>query len=124
MSAILNRSEEDSIHEEIRSQLAWHGNVSDLNAEKMLRGHKTPYLYMLREGELEHGDQKDYYVSYLLEDLTVQHQPFTVKVLPEGWCYENGGPGGPFAKETILDVLHLIMHCKKEEIVPLPGFAS
>lgn len=124
MSAILNRSEEDSIHEEIQSQLAWHGNVSGLSAEKTLRGRKTPYLYVLRAGELDHGDQKDYYVSYLLEDLTVKHQPFTVKVAPEGWYYENTGGGGPFPQASIQDVLHLIMHCKKEEIVPLSGIAS
>jgi hypothetical protein len=124
MSAILSRSVTDAIHEEIRSNLAWHGNVSGLSAEKKLRGRKTPYLYLLRAGELDLGDQKDYYVSYILKDGTIKHQPFTITEAPEGWYYENAGGGGPYLNASILDVLHLIMHCEKGEIVPLPAFGD
>ena len=124
MSAILSISIQDQIHEEIQSNLAWHGKMSGLNAEKKLRGHNTPFLYLLRAGELDSGDQKDYYVSYIQEDMTVKHQPFTVTETPEGWYYENTGGGGPYINASILDVLHLIMHCPDGNITPMGRFGG
>jgi hypothetical protein len=124
MSALLNKSIEDAIHEEIRSHIAWHGDMSGLTAEKRLRERKTPHLYLIRAGEIDRGDHKDYYVSFILEDLTIKHQPFTITETAEGWYYENMGGGGPYNQASILDVLHLIMHCQKEEIIPLPCFGA
>ena len=98
-----------SIEQEIANHPAWHGKMSGLPAEKLLRGRKTPYLYILRKGE----NEMDYYVTFVLPDLSIKHQPFTIAVTPEGWHYENLSAGGPFTTASIDDVLHLIMHCGK-----------
>ena len=89
--------------------------MSGLKAEKLLRGRKRPYLFILREGE----NAGDYYVTYILPDFSIQHRPFVITVNDEGWSYANTSPGGPFADATIDDVIHLIMHCHKEECSPL-----
>jgi len=120
MSVALKKSTiEDAIHQEIQSHIAWYGDISGLKAEKMLREIQTPYVYILRAGEIDLGNQKDYYVSYVLEDLTIKHQPFVVMDTPDGWYYENSGGGGPYEEASIFDVLHLIMHCQQDEITPL-----
>jgi hypothetical protein len=124
MSAILTKSLEDAIHEDVQSHLAWHGGMSGLSAEKRLRGCKAPYLYLLRAGEMDQGGQKDYYVSYIQEDMTVKHQPFTITETLEGWYCENGGVVGPCLHTSINDVLPLIMHCQEKEITPLPCFGK
>ena len=98
-----------SIEQEIANHPAWHGAISGLAAEKVLRGKKTPYLYLLRAGE----NEMDYYVTFLCPDLSIEHRPFVITVAPEGWYYENSNAGGPFASASIDDVLHLIMHCAK-----------
>jgi hypothetical protein len=105
----------DSIEEDMQLHPAWLGSISGLKAEKLLRGKKTPYLYLLREGEHEN----DYYVTYLLPDLSIRHQPFVITATKEGWSFENGGAGGPFTNSSIDDVIHLIMHCEKHECLPL-----
>ncbi len=119
MSANVRKTLSHSIHQEIQNHATWYGNISGLTADKMLRGRKTPYLYILRTGENETETQTDYYVSFILPDLTIRHQPFVITVTPEGWYYENTGVGGPYAEGSIEDVLHLMMHCEKEECVPL-----
>ncbi|MFS8564122.1 MAG: hypothetical protein LVR00_07350 [Rhabdochlamydiaceae bacterium] len=98
-----------SIEQEIADHPAWHESLSGLAAEKLLRGRKTPYLYLLRAGE----SVMSYYVTFLRPDLTIEHRPFVITLSPEGWHYENGNTGGPFARASIDDVLHLIMHCAK-----------
>lgn len=102
------------VENDIRSNAAWLGYISGLKAEKMLRGHKAPYLYVLREGEHE----GDYYVTFVLPNQTIFHQPFTISATETGWYYEQGG-GGPLTIESRLDdVLHLIMHCEKGQCHP------
>jgi hypothetical protein len=108
-----------SINEEIQSHAAWYGNVSGLVAEKMLRGRKTPFLYILRAGENERTHETDYYVSFILADLSIRHQPFVITVNSEGWYYENHGAGGPYVNASIEDVLYLMMHCEKGQPTPL-----
>ncbi len=119
MSAILEQSELTNIHRDILSHPAWYGLISGLEADKMLRGRNRPYLYILRAGELNEGNQTDYYVSFILPDLTIRHQPFVITVTPNGWYYENAGAGGPYTTESIKDVLHLMMHCNKSDCMPL-----
>jgi hypothetical protein len=119
MSANAKKFAVHSIHRDIESHTAWYGKISGLVADKMLRDRKTPYLYILRAGERDLGQETDYYVSFILPDLTIRHQPFVITVTPEGWYYENTGTGGPYAQESIEDVLHLMMHCNKEDISSL-----
>ncbi len=114
MSAVLEQFISCSVEYDIQLHPAWIGLVSGLHADKLLRG-KTPYQYILRQGEMESA----YYVSFVQADGTVKHQPFVITTSSEGWYYENGGNGGPFLEATIDDVLHLIMHCQKEECIPL-----
>ncbi|MEI6242135.1 MAG: hypothetical protein WCP39_01875 [Chlamydiota bacterium] len=113
MAAILQDYTKVSIFEEIETHPSWHGLMSGLHAEKILRDRKIPYLYLLRAGELKN----DYYVTFILPDFSIKHQPFIITDSFEGWYYENAGGGGPYIEESIEDVLHLIMHCQKKDCV-------
>jgi len=115
MSALLETVQETYfVEQDIQSHAAWLGKISGLKAEKMLRGLNKPYHYVLRAGEGEH----DYYVTFVLPDFSVKHQPFTLSDSQEGWSYVNGCGGGPFQDAVIEDVLHLIMHCRQGEATP------
>lgn len=118
MTALLKTFFEISINEEIQEHSAWKGTISGLKAEKMLRGKKTPYMYLIRGGEQERGNESDYYLTFVRPDLTIHHQPFVITINPEGWYYENFLGGGPYLNESIDHVIHLIMHCNKDEAVP------
>lgn len=107
-----------SIVFEIESHSAWHEGISGLNAEKKLRNIKVPYVFILRKGEDSTNEEINYYVSFVQPDLTIKHQPFTIKIQEEGWYYENGMAGGPFVDASIDDVLYKIMHCEREDCIP------
>src|SRR3569832_491300 len=108
MSAVLRKPAFHEINQVFLSHRAWNGRLSGLEADKMLRNQTTPYLYILREGENESKTETDYYVSFVLPDLSVKHQPFVITVAPEGWYYENAGSGGPYTyPASIDDVLYL-----------------
>lgn len=118
MSAIFELNNTSYIEQEIALHPAWLGRVSGLAAEKLLRGKNTPYLFVLRAGELEN----DYYVTFVAPDMTIKHTPFVIITTSEGWCYNNGGAGGPYKDGTIEDVLYQIMHCEKGENTPFINF--
>ncbi len=61
----------------------------------------------------------NYYVTFVLADGTVRHQPFVITIGPKGWCAENFGACGPFQCGGIERVLHSIMHCEKEQLIAL-----
>lgn len=103
-----------TVTKEIENHSAWHGHISGLVAEKLLRGKNTPYLYLLRSGEYE----GDYYVTYVLPDLSIKHQPFVITSTREGWHCQNGGNFGSLTTASFDDILHLIMHCTKLEPEP------
>jgi hypothetical protein len=116
MSQTLTKHTSSTIELEILQHPAWLGYVPGLMAEKLLRGKKTPYLYVLRGGEYK----LHYYATFLHADLTVRHQPFVITLSPEGWYYENYGGGGPYQDHiSIEDVLYSIMHCEKGQNMPL-----
>ena len=123
MTAISKTQSTVSIFKEIVEHPAWKGKLSGLSAEKMLRGKKTPYLYLLRAGEHEGEKETDYYVTFILPDCSIKHQPFVITDSSEGWYYENSGAGGPYTEASIEDVLHLIMHCRRDACTPLASFA-
>jgi hypothetical protein len=118
MNVLLNEIIFSSIEEKIQESPAWIGRVSGLRAEKLLEGNTTPYLYVIRAGEYE----SDYYVTFVLPDLSIKHQPFIITSNHEGWSYEQGSAGGPYSGEgdveTIDHVIHEIMHCNKDDCMP------
>ena len=112
LSAI--KQSEVRVYEQIESHVAWYGNISGLVAEKMLEGRQRPFLYMLRKGE----DLGDYYISFILPDFSVKHQPFVIRMIPNGWEAENGTTTICPPEKSIEDVLHLMMHCAQSECAP------
>lgn len=112
MAVILHDSY--TVEEDIENHPAWLGRISGLKAEKILRGKKTPYLYVLRAGEAE----GDYYISFILPDFSIKHQPFVITHTSEGWYFENCNVEGPFIKASINQALNLIMHCHQEKCTP------
>lgn len=119
MQNLFKQLENFSVYQTMEKHLAWQGKISGLVADKMLRGKKTPYLYILRAGELESEDKRDFYVTFVSSDLTVTHTPFEIIQSIETWRYENAYPNGPFSyQQTIDDVIHLIMHCPKDSPKP------
>lgn len=106
---------------EIQHHPTWFGNISGLKAEKMLRG-KQIGTYLLRAGEHIGLNETDYYVTFVLPDYSIRHQPFVITMTPQGWFYENTSSGGPFINTSIDEVLHLMMHCEKEETKPFINF--
>lgn len=115
MSAILQQqNNEYSVQKEIQSHKTWLGRISGLKAEKLLRGLKTPYLYVLRAGE----NAGDYYITYIRPDFSIFHQPLEVTETIEGWYIENTAGLGPFINVSIEEVLHIVMHCEKGAPTP------
>lgn len=98
----------------VEAHPAWHGKITGLDAEACLKGHDS-YTYLVRDGEAP----GHYYASFMRQDGTVHHQPFSVHSTAHGWYCKNFIAHGPFIRETIDDVLHSIMHAKKEDIRPL-----
>ena len=118
MSAILQVLDSDSIFQEVMNHPAWYGSISGLNAEKLLRGQKVPYLYLLRQGEKSvNENEENYYVTFLSSDLSVKHQPLVITNTVEGCFFENGGLLGPYKHVSIHDVLPLIMYCEDGQCV-------
>ena len=99
---------------DIHSHITWQGDISGLNAEKLLRGHSTPYLYLLREGE---GD-RNYYVTFVRPDGTIAHQPFTIGITETGFYCENGAYCIITDETPFADLLYKIMHCNQGECTP------
>jgi hypothetical protein len=124
MFAIQKEIVDNVIFDEIKTHPAWKGHIPGLQAEKMLRGKNRPYLYLLRAGEFESAHEADFYVTFVHSDLSIRHQPVIITVSAEGWYYEQGGGGGPFDNISINEVLHLIMHCSKEQAQPFTRFAE
>ena len=118
MSNFVRKLEEVTILQEIANHPAWFGKISGLKAERILRGLNKPYLFMLRQGEYTGEHEADYYVTFILPDFSVKHQPFIINVLPNGWEWSNGGGGTCSADTSIDGVLHCMMHCEQHECSP------
>jgi hypothetical protein len=120
MSAILKANTYKTVFEEILEHTAWFGDMVGLDAEKLLRGKKTPFLFLLRSGEKSNNpSEQHYYATFVGADLSVRHQPITVTEMTEGRFFENHGAFGPYANTTTIDdVLYLMLHCEKEQCVP------
>ena len=120
MSAILTTYEEFTIFERMECHPAWQGNIPGLDAEKLLRGKTTPFLYIIRKGEDSLDvSKRNYYITFLMSDLSIKHQPLIITITRNGWCYEQGGNGGPYKELSIDSVLHCIMHCEEGQPIAL-----
>lgn len=117
MTAMVNAENSKTIFQEIEEHSAWIGAVSGLSAEKMLRGKQIPYLYLLRAGEQsKKANEKNYYVTFLDSELSVRHQPLVVTEQMDRRLFENGGI---YMGASIEDVIHLVLHCEKDQSAPL-----
>lgn len=102
----------------ILDHAAWHGEMEGLKAEKLVRGQK-PFTYLLRQGEPSNDAVWNYYVTFVLADGTVRHQPFAITMIPGGWRAENFGGHDREEHLGIESALHGIMHCEEEQLIAL-----
>jgi hypothetical protein len=85
---------------EIQCHPAWHGQITGMYVEAILRGH-PPLTYLLRTGEAPYY----YYLSFVQKDHSFCHRPFTIK---------------SFGKPTPLDqLIEQLMDCDKQQAIPL-----
>ncbi len=116
MSASLNINSDKTVFQEMTTHIAWVGEVSGLEAEKMLRG-KSPYLYVVRSGErAKRVNEENYYVTFVSADGSIRHQPITITENDGIRHFENTGC---YIARSFDEVLHLMLHCKEGQCVPL-----
>ncbi|MGH2611423.1 MAG: SH2 domain-containing protein [Rhabdochlamydiaceae bacterium] len=99
---------------EILLHLGWHGDISGIECEDLLRG-LIPGSYLLREGEREF----QYYLSFVLGDpFSFKHQPFLIvkdhsQII---WGYRNGAHRWI---STLDSLIPMVMHCALDQCYPL-----
>lgn len=103
-------------HEQIKTHLAWHSNISENESEKLLRDNR-PFTYLLRPGEKEHF----YFISFVKEDGSIKHQFFALEFDRKGWFYRNGGTGSPqeIVSKDLHQLIPMMMHCDLLSCTPL-----
>jgi len=96
---------------EIQSHLAWHGSITGMFCEGILRD-KPLFTYVIRQGEKPHH----YYLSFVREHNTFHHQPFVVELNSQGWFYMNWNP---HHSTTLEGLIPKIMHHEASQCIPL-----
>ena len=99
---------------DILSHPAWHGSLSGIECENVLRG-KIPGTYLLRVGEKSF----QYYLSFVIENpFSFKHQPFLIigEESNFSWGYRNGVTRWC---SSLDDLISFAMHCKIEDCFPL-----
>jgi hypothetical protein len=99
---------------EILSHTAWHGDLSGMECEDILRG-LLPGSFLLRAGERKF----QYYLSYVVENsFTFKHQPFSIAINDHqtGWGYRNGSHHWAATLDLLIPV---ILHRPFEECIPI-----
>lgn len=114
MATLVDRQSINDVASEIHSNPAWVGTVSGLQAEAIIKG-QNRFVYLLRAGEID----SNFYITFIDSDYTIRHQPFKIITTSSGWFCINGQAGGPFLNVPFVEVVHLIMHCQKNECTPL-----
>jgi hypothetical protein len=107
-------TEDHFIEKSILLHPAWHGKITGLESEALLK-FRHPYSYLLREGE----KRSHYYVSFVAADQSTRHQPFAIIYTKAGWYCRQGTEYGPFITQTVDDLIPRIMHCNIEDCKPL-----
>lgn len=88
---------------EIEHSPAWHGCISQNEAETALQGHK-PFTFVLRE-----ENEKDHFIiSFVRADSSIGHETFIFDLERNVWFYQNST--GHFT-ENINSLFHHIIHC-------------
>lgn len=101
--------------EELMAHPAWHGEVSGIEAEALLRNHPS-YTYLLRQGEKH--DQ--FYLSYS-KGTDLLHLPFTIDYPSQQWLYRNSFP---HFVDDLKVFIPEIMHREEAECHPLAQFVT
>ena len=88
---------------EIEHFPAWHGCISQNEAETALQNHK-PFTFVLRE-----ASEKDHFIiSFVRDDSSIGHVDFIFDIQTKKWFYKNGG----FHYEDKIEALvPQMMHC-------------
>lgn len=96
---------------EIQECSEWHGILSEAEAEERLKQH-PPKTYLLRG-----TDQQDkFYLSFVQDDLKIDHRYFMMDNRKKEWFYQNGDP---HHSTSIQLLIPQIMHCHAHECLPL-----
>ncbi len=102
--------------EEITHHIAWYGNLTGTEAEIILRG-KSDMTYLLRQGEKE----GHFYLTYVKDECSFTHIPFTVNAVIKQWFYRQGFPR--FAP-TLKGFIPEIMHAEEADCIALVPMIS
>jgi hypothetical protein len=100
---------------EITTHCAWHGDLTGIEAEALLRL-KPSFTYLLRQGE-----KRDHFYLSFVKGEEFNHLPFTIDYSSLQWFYRNSFPH--FAKTLDIFVPE-IMHKEALECQPLVQFAQ
>ncbi len=100
---------------EITSHCAWHGELTGIEAEALLRL-KPSFTYLVRQGE-----KVDHFYLSFVEGEEFSHLPFTLDYSSLQWFYRNSYPH--FAKDLKV-FFPEIMHKEEAECYPLVQFAK
>ncbi len=110
-STLLENNWIQNKQKEIENHVAWHGKITGMLCEALLRD-QSPFTYLLRAGE----EELHYYLSFVQAPVTFKHQPFIIEFSVKGWFYRNGYTG---IAPTVEEIIPMIMHCSPEECHPL-----
>lgn len=100
---------------EITSHSAWHGELTGIEAEALLR-QKPSFTFLLRQGE-----KVDHFYLSFVEGERFNHLPFTFDYPSKRWFYRNSFPH--FADDLKVFIPE-IMHKEEAECYPLMQFAK
>jgi hypothetical protein len=95
---------------EIQKHPAWCGLITAQEAEELLFG-KLPLTYLLRSTE----KPDCFFLSFIPQNGPCYHQIFHIEHSFGRWLYRNGDL---HHAETLEDLVPLVMHCTKSEIIP------
>ncbi len=96
---------------EIQQRPEWHGILSEVDAEKLLK-QQPPNTYLLRGTH----QQDKFYLSFVQSDLKIEHRYFMMDDRKKEWFYKNGDPHHITSIQLLIPG---IMHCQPYECIPL-----
>lgn len=106
-----NHSLVKTMEEQVKSNLAWRGSISLIDAKAMLAG-QGPFTYILSEG----FDKNHYFLHYVSHNRKVHHKNIRIR-------YENGVAvfrnGGSDTYNKIVDLIPSCLQCSQSICKPL-----